>query len=44
VLTDPNVNAPTVLSLGAHRPLAETDPEVVAATAAELRGQRPTGK
>jgi hypothetical protein len=42
VLTDPNVNAP--LSLGAHRPLAETDPEVVAATAAELRGQRPTGK
>jgi hypothetical protein len=42
VLTDPNLNAPTVPGPGVQQPLAEADPEVAAATTAELRGQQPT--
>ena len=41
-LTDPNLDAPTVPSPDLHWPLAETDPEVDAAIAAELHRQQTT--
>src|SRR5688500_19336112 len=41
-LAYPNVDAPTVSSPDLHRPLPDTDPEVAAAIAAELRRQQTT--
>src|SRR5688500_11008946 len=41
-LAYPNLDAPTVSSPDLHRPLAEADPEVAAAIAAELRRQQTT--
>ena len=41
-LADPDLDAPTVPSPDLHRSLAETDPEVAAAIAAELRRQQTT--